>query len=95
MPNWSSQWPDLSPASVCLLGAANPEKAWVNSPTRANGIGSVQGFLALISRSSTRSIERASHLCANPSCITCGGLELGLKVLDLNAEGLLKIPGAM
>jgi hypothetical protein len=46
-----------------------------------------------VSRGSTRSIERANHLCANPSCILCGGLQLGLKVLDLNAEGLLKIPG--
>src|SRR6516165_1115263 len=47
-----------------------------------------------VSRGSTRSIERASHLCANPSCILCCVLQLGLKVLDLNAEGLLKIPGA-
>jgi hypothetical protein len=67
----------------------------VNSPTAADGIGSLQGFLALISRGSTRSIERASHLCANPSCILCGGLQLGLNVLDLNAEGLLKIPNAL
>jgi hypothetical protein len=65
----------------------------VNWPAPANGIGSVQGFLALIFRGSTRSIERASHLCANPSCILCGGPQLGLKVFNLNAEGLLKIPG--
>ena len=28
-------------------------------------------------------IERASHLCANLSCIQSGALQLGLKVLDL------------
>src|SRR6516162_3521965 len=38
--------------------------------------------------------ERASHLCANLSCIQCGALQLGLKVLDLNTEGFLKILGA-
>jgi hypothetical protein len=35
--------------------------------------------------------ERASHLCANLTCIQCGALQLGLKVLDLNTEGFLKI----
>src|SRR6516164_9897622 len=38
--------------------------------------------------------ERASRLCANLSCIRCGALQLGLKVLDLNTEGFLKILGA-
>src|ERR1700746_2672182 len=47
----------------------------------------------MIARGSTRLFERASYLCANPSCILCGGSQLGLKVLDLNAEGLLKILG--
>jgi len=56
--------------------------------------GSVQGFLAMISRGSARLFERASHLCANLSCIQCGALQLGPKVLDLNTEGLLKILGA-
>jgi len=45
----------------------------------------------MISRSSTRSFERASYLCANLSCILCAGLQLGLKVFGLNAEGLPKI----
>src|SRR5262249_34800865 len=45
-------------------------------------------------RGSTRSLERAGHLCTNLSCILRGGLQLGLKVFDLNAEGLLKILGA-
>jgi len=48
----------------------------------------------MISRGSTRLFERASHLCANLSCFLCGGLQLGLKKFDLNAEGLLKILGA-
>jgi hypothetical protein len=39
--------------------------------------GSVQGFLAMISRGSARLFERASHLCANLSCIQCGALQLG------------------
>ena len=38
--------------------------------------------------------ERASRLCANLSCIRCGALQLGLKVLDLNTGGFLKILGA-
>jgi len=46
--------------------------------------------LAPISRGSIRSFERASYLCANLSCILCAGLQLGLKVFGLNAEGLLK-----
>src|SRR5215471_18950930 len=37
---------------------------------------------------------RASHFCANLTCIQCGALQLGLKVLDLNTEGFLKILGA-
>src|SRR6516225_7211167 len=45
-------------------------------------------------RGSTRLFERASHFCANLSCIQCGALQLGLKVLDLNTEGFLKILGA-
>ena len=36
--------------------------------------GSVQGLLAMISRGSTRSVERARHLSANLSCILCDGL---------------------
>ena len=48
----------------------------------------------MISRGSTRLFERASHLCANLSCFLCGGLQLGLKKFDLNAESLLKILGA-
>src|SRR5215469_3916315 len=43
--------------------------------------------------SSTRSLERASHFCANLTRI-CGGSQLGLTVIDLNAEDLLKILGA-
>jgi len=47
----------------------------------------------MISRGSARLFERASHLCASLSCIQSGALQLGPKVLDLNAEGLLKILG--
>ena len=47
----------------------------------------------MISRGSTRLFERASDLCANLSRILCSGPQLGLKVLDLNAEGFLKILG--
>src|SRR6516165_2930261 len=39
-------------------------------------------------------LGRAGHLCANLSCIRCGALQLGLKVLDLDTEGFLKILGA-
>ena len=48
----------------------------------------------MISRGSARLFERASHLRANLSCIRCGALQLGLKVLDLNTKGFLKILGA-
>jgi hypothetical protein len=48
----------------------------------------------MIANGSTRLFERASHLRANLSCIFCTGLQLGLKVLGLNAEGLRKILGA-
>jgi len=48
----------------------------------------------MIARGSTRLFERASHLCANLSRILCAGLQPGLKVFGLNAEGLLKILGA-
>src|SRR6516162_3041733 len=51
-------------------------------------------LLAMIARGSTRLFERASDLCANLTCIQCGALQLGLKVLDLNTEGFLKILGA-
>ena len=62
--------------------------------TELSVTGSVQGLLALISVGSTRSFERASHLCANLSCILRAGPQLGLKVFGLNAEGLRKILGA-
>ena len=39
---------------------------------------------------STCSVERASYTCANLSCLLCRGLQLRLKVFDLDAEGLLK-----
>jgi hypothetical protein len=51
-------------------------------------------FWLVISRSSTRLFERASHLGANLSRFLCGGLQLGLKKFDLNAEGVLKVLGA-
>jgi len=44
-----------------------------------------------VSRGSTRSVERASYPCADLTCLLCGGPQLGLEVLDLNAKGLLKI----
>src|SRR6516225_12431574 len=50
-------------------------------------------LLAMIARGSTRLFERASDLCANLSCILCGGPQLGLQELGLNAEGFLKILG--
>jgi hypothetical protein len=62
--------------------------------TRKKHALTVQGLLAMISRGSTRSFERASYLCADLSCIVCAGLQLGLKVFGLNAEGLLKILSA-
>ena len=40
---------------------------------------------------STRSVERACYPCADLTCLLCGGPQLGLEVLDLNAKGLLKI----
>jgi hypothetical protein len=39
-------------------------------------------------------LERAGHFCANLTCLLCGASQLGLKVFDLNSEGLLKILGS-
>src|SRR6516165_5033302 len=38
-------------------------------------------------------MHRCLYPCADLSCLHCGGPQLGLKVLDLNTEGFLKMPG--